>query len=93
MTGAQTKLVIALLVAMGLALCYLMLDWTSEFQHEGWTPIIILYEDLDPLSHVERWGIYTRHGEIGVILGVIVPLCLVAAAIYLALALRLRDGR
>src|SRR5262249_46389735 len=91
MTEAQTKFTIALLVASGLALCYRMLDWTSQFQHESWTPVIILYEDLDPLSHVARWGLYTRHGEIGVIFGVIVPLCLFAAAIYLALALRLRD--
>jgi hypothetical protein len=31
-----------------------MLDWTSEFRHPDWTPIIIFYENLDPFGHVEK---------------------------------------
>jgi hypothetical protein len=94
MTDAQHKLVIASLVVIGLALAYVMLDWTSQgTEHDGWTPIVILYETLDPLSHIEQWGLYTQHGVIGVILGVVVPLCLFAAAACMALWLNLRDGR
>jgi len=93
MTDEQYKLVIALLVVTGLALAYNMLDLTSQFLHEDWTPILILYLDLDPLGHVERWGLYTQHGVTGVILGVVVPLCLFAVATCMALWLGLRDGR
>ena len=91
MTDAQAKLVIAVLIGIGLILAYLMLDWTSQLGHEGWTPVVILYEDLDPLSHIEQWGLYTRHGATGVILGMVVPLCLFAAAAYIAVTVRLRN--
>jgi hypothetical protein len=72
-------------------LAYYLLDWTSQFRHEDWTPIFIVYEDLDPLGHIERWGVYTQRGALGVILGAVVPLCLFAAAAYLALKLRLKN--
>jgi hypothetical protein len=39
MTDAQ-KLVIALPVVIGLVLAYNMLDWTSQFGHDDWTPIV-----------------------------------------------------
>jgi hypothetical protein len=93
MTEAQHKVVIASLVLIGLVLAYVMLDWTSQFGHDDWTPILIIYETYDPLFHVARWGLYTRYGVIGVILGVVVPLCLFAVASYVALRLSLRDGR
>jgi hypothetical protein len=93
MTDDQHKLVIASLVVIGLVLAYNMLDWTSQFEHDDWTPIVILYEDLDPLGHIERWGLYTQYGIIGVILGTVVPLCLFAVAACMALWLSLRDGR
>jgi hypothetical protein len=92
MTDDQHKLVIASLAVVGLVIAYNMLDCTSQFEHEDWTPVLILYEDLDPLGHIERWGLYTQYGEIGVILGVVVPLCLFAVAAYMALRLSLRDG-
>jgi hypothetical protein len=91
MSDDQQKFVIAALVVIGLVLAYYMLDWTSQFRHEDWTPIFIFYEDLDPFGHVEMWGLYTPRGELGVILGAIVPLCLFAAATYLALKLRLKS--
>jgi len=53
--------------------------------------VFIGYEDLDPFGHVERWGLYTRFGAMGVILGAILPLCLWAVAAYLALRLRLKN--
>jgi hypothetical protein len=92
-TDAQITLVIAALVAIGLVLAYVMLDWTSDFQHGDWTPVFIVYEDLDPFGHVERWGLYTTHGETGVILGGIVPVCLFVVAAGLGLWLRVKDGR
>jgi hypothetical protein len=92
-TDAQIKLVIAALVAAGLALAYALLSWTSDFQHNDWTPVFIFLEDLDPFGHVERWGLYTTHGEFGVIFGGIVPLCLFTAAVGLGLWLRVKDGR
>jgi hypothetical protein len=42
MTDAQ-KLLIASLVVTGLVLAYNLLDWTSEFGHDDWTPIVIFY--------------------------------------------------
>jgi hypothetical protein len=62
----------------------------DQFQHEDWTPVFIAYEDLDPFGHVERWGLYTRYGVMGVIRGAVVPLCLLAVTAYLALKLRLK---
>src|SRR5262249_54087952 len=47
MTDAQ-KLVIASLVVIGLVLAYNMLDWTSQFGHDDWTPIVIFYGTYDP---------------------------------------------
>ena len=35
----------------------------------------IAYEDLDPFGHVEPWGLYTRYGQTGVIIGAIVRFC------------------
>ena len=63
MSDDQQKLLIAALVVIGLGLAYNMLAWTSEFHHEDWTPIFIFYEDLDPLGHVERWGLFTREAK------------------------------
>jgi hypothetical protein len=91
MTDDQQRFVIAALVVIGLVLAYFMLDWTSEFRHHDWTPIFIFYEDLDPLGHVEKWGLYTQYSDTGVILGALVPLCLFALAAYLALKLRLKN--
>lgn len=93
MTDAQIKLLIAALVASGFALAYGLLSWTSDFQHNDWTPVFIFLEDLDPFGHVERWGLYTTHGDLGVIFGGIVPLCLFTAAAVLGLWLRVKDGR
>ena len=87
MTDDQQKFLIAVLVVIGVVLAYFMLDWTSEFRHYDWTPIFIFYEDLDPLGHVEKWGLYTQYSETGVILGALVPLCLA----YLGLKLRLKN--
>ena len=91
MTDDQQKFLIAVLVVIGVVLAYFMLDWTSEFRHYDWTPIFIFYEDLDPLGHVEKWGLYTQYSETGVILGALVPLCLFAVAAYLGLKLRLKN--
>jgi hypothetical protein len=90
-TDGQQRFVIAVLMVTALVLAYNMLDWTSQFRHEGWTPIFIFYQDLDPLGHVQKWGLYTQYGEMGVILGAVVPLCLFVIAAYWALKLRLKS--
>ena len=91
MSDDQQKFVIFALAVLGLALIYYLLSWTSQFQHADWTPVFIAYEDLDPFGHVERWGLYTRYGQTGVIIGAIVPLMLFAVAACMAARLRLRN--
>ena len=86
MTDAQ-KLLIASLVVTGLVLAYNLLDWTSQFGHDDWTPIVIFYGAYDPLGHIAQYGVA------GVILGAVVPLCLFTVAAYIAFWLSLRDGR
>ena len=92
MTDAQ-KLLIASLVVTGLVLAYNLLDWTSQFGHDDWTPIVIFYGAYDPLGHIAYWGLYTQYGVAGVILGAVMPLCLFTVAAYIAFWLSLRDGR
>jgi hypothetical protein len=92
MTDAQ-KLVITLPVVIGLVLAYNMLDWTSQFGHDDWTPIIIFYGAYDPLGHIAYWGLYTQYGVTGVILGAVVPLLFFAVAACLAFWLSLAHGR
>jgi hypothetical protein len=92
MTDAQ-KLVIASLVVIGLVLAYNMLDWTSQFGHDDWTPIVIFYGTYDPLGHIAYWGLYTQHGVTGVILGAVVPLRLFVAAAYMVIRWSLSAGR
>jgi hypothetical protein len=77
-TDDQHKLVIASLLVIGLVLAYLLLDFTSQFRHDDWTPLVIFYGTYDPLGHIAYWGFYTQHGVLGVILGGVVPLCLFA---------------
>ena len=49
MTDAQ-KLLIASLVVTGLVLAYNLLDWTSQFGHDDWTPIVISTEPMTRLA-------------------------------------------
>jgi hypothetical protein len=92
MTDDQQRLLVASLVVIGVVLAYNLLNWTSQFGHDNWTPIVIFYGAYDPLGHIAYWGLYTQHGETGVILGAVVPLCLFAVAAYMALRLRLKDS-
>jgi hypothetical protein len=45
MTDAQ-KLLVASLVVTGLVLAYNLLNWTSQFGHDDWTPIVIFLRSL-----------------------------------------------
>ena len=87
MNDAQRKLLIASLIIVGLVLAYIMLDWRTQWG--GSFSIVVLYEAQNPTyaSLVDRWGIYTN-GVIGVLLGVVAPLCLFALAAYMALGAR-----
>ena len=64
MTDAQ-KLLVASLVVTGLVLAYNLLNWTSQFGHDDWTPIVIFYGAYDPLGHIAYWGLYTQYGVAG----------------------------
>ena len=58
MTDAQ-KLLISSLVVTGLVLAYNLLDWTSQFGHDDWTPIVIFYGAYDPLGYIAYWGLHS----------------------------------
>jgi hypothetical protein len=49
MTDAQ-KLLVASLVVTGLVLAYNLLNWTSQFGHDDWTPIVIFTEPMTRLA-------------------------------------------
>jgi hypothetical protein len=55
MTDAQ-KLLVASLVVTGLVLAYNLLNWTSQFGHDDWTPIVIFYGAYDPLGPYRLLG-------------------------------------
>jgi hypothetical protein len=82
MNASQRLLLIAALVAIGLVLAFVTLDW-----NEGWrggTKVFVFYEK--PLGMTsQQWGLYTQFGVGGIILGVATPLCLFAMAAFIAL--------
>jgi hypothetical protein len=89
MNNTQRWLVVAALVVIGVVLAFLMLEWD-----DGWrfnlTRVLIFYEAQDPRysNLIDHWGIYTRYGLAGILLGVVAPLCLFAVAGFIALGAR-----
>jgi hypothetical protein len=88
MNKSQRLLVIAALVIIGAVLSFLMLDW-----QDGWKPgssVFIFYEQPHEgySSGKEAWGLYTRFGVTGIMLGIVAPLCLLATAVFVALGMR-----
>jgi putative tryptophan/tyrosine transport system substrate-binding protein len=53
----------------------------------GMTRVLVFYERPDPQYHnlTDHMGVYSRYGIIGVLLGVITPICLFTAAAFIAL--------
>jgi hypothetical protein len=90
MNYAQRLLVIVTLVVIGLVLAFVFLNWgEGAFSNLGGNriAIVVFYQasqDRDSMFG-SGYGIYTMKGIPGIILGLIIPLCLFAAAAFVAL--------
>jgi hypothetical protein len=88
MNRAQRNLVIYALIGIGLVLSVLFLHWDDGIIFSG-TPVFVLHKVRETFSngqYVDRyWGVYTRFGTVGILLGVIAPLCLFVAAAFVGL--------
>jgi hypothetical protein len=82
MTKPQRLLIVASLVVVGLVLAFLMLGWGSQYDFLRATRVFVLYErqNVRYRNLSDEMGIYTEYGIVGILLGVIAPLCLFAAA-------------
>jgi hypothetical protein len=90
MNYAQRLLVIASLVLIGLVLAFAFLNWgEGAFSSLGGDRIALLVLREDRGSIIgSGYGLYTTKGIPGVILGLVAPLCLFAAAAFVALGTR-----
>jgi len=90
---AQRLLVICTLVAVGLVLAFVFLDWgEGAFSSLGGGRIALLVLREDRGSFIgSGYGLYTTKGIPGVILGLVAPLCLFAAA-YIALGTKTKSS-
>jgi hypothetical protein len=87
---AQRLLVIATLVVIGLVLAFVFLNWgegASSSLGGDRIAILVLREDRNSVFG-SGYGLYTTKGIPGVILGLVAPLCLLAAAAFVALGVR-----
>jgi hypothetical protein len=96
MNRAQRRLITALLIAVALLLPLLLLQWGTQWgTSSGEHALIIFYSTPTPgyPNSTDYWGIYTdgTSSLVGVIFGVIAPMCLLAGAAYLSLAGK-KDG-
>jgi hypothetical protein len=89
MNNTQRRLVIAALVVIGLVLAFIFLDW-GRIAGVSYSRILVFYERPNPYfpNLLDPIGIYTRYGVAGILLGVVAPLCLFAAAAFVALGAR-----
>lgn len=88
MNHAQRLLVIAVLIAIGFTLAFIFLDLGyGAYTIAGSGQIAILTLSSDATSQFRNgYGLYTQLGIPGVLLGLITPICLFAAAAFVALA-------
>jgi hypothetical protein len=88
--NAQRLLVIATLMVISLVLAFVFLNWgEGAFSSLGGDriAILVLREDRNSVFG-SGYGLYTTKGIPGVILGLVAPLCLLAAAAFVALGVR-----
>lgn len=94
MNYAQRLLVISTLVVIGLVLAFVFLNWGEgafSSLDSNRIAIVVFYQDPQRNSLFgSGYGIYTMKGTAGVILGLIAPLCLFAAAAFVALGMKVR---
>lgn len=81
--GRSESLVLVLALAViGIVLPFVVLEWDDRPRYtyrQGTIPIFIVSETPAPVGPHRR-GVYTHQGIPGVLLGVVLPLCLLAAA-------------
>jgi hypothetical protein len=83
MNSAQRWLVLASLVGIGVVLPFILLEWLpASWAYPAGVKILTL-----PPAHL---ALYATNGIPGFLLGVIVPLCLFAAAAFIALGTKPR---
>jgi hypothetical protein len=77
MSGQSKRFVSAALVILGLVLFFLFLRVGAP---SGTPTSAVLVTTLPALFSETTWDIYARYGSIGVVMGVVVPICAFAAA-------------
>jgi len=92
MNHSQRLLLIAFLVGVGVVLAYVFLNWgEGAFSIEHRIAILVLHQGhYANLLGQSGYGLYTDEGIPGVLLGLIAPLCLFAAAAFVALGIKAR---
>ncbi len=91
MNHAQRLLIIALLVLIGAILAFVFLNWgEGAFNSMGGDRIAILVLRAGDKNSMfgSGYGLYTMKGTAGVLLGLIAPVCLFAAAAFVALGVK-----
>lgn len=77
MSGRSKSLVSAVLIVLGLLLSFLFLRVGAPDES---STSAVLVMTLPALFSEATWEIYARHGSIGILLGVVAPICAFAAA-------------
>jgi hypothetical protein len=86
-------LVIVSLVEVGVVLAFVFLHWGGGASDYGsrMTILVLVHEKEYTLDGSGNYGLYTTVGVPGILLGLITPLCLFAAAAFVALATKARE--
>jgi hypothetical protein len=87
MNKAQHILVIIALVVIGVVLAFLLLSWGDRYG--GGHTVLVFYEAPIPQypNLTGRYGIYAAYeipAIVGILFGIVLPLCLFAVAAFLA---------
>lgn len=93
MNSAQRLLLIVILVAVAAVLAFVFLHWgEGAFNSMGGDRIAVLVLSQDRNTFIGNgYGLYTTNGIPGILLGLIAPICLLAAAAFVALATKARE--
>ena len=94
MNYAQRMLLISFLVGVGIVLAFVFLHWgEGAFSNIAGSriAIVVLYQENKGSVFGSGYGLYTTQGIPGVLLGLIAPLCLLAAAAFVALGTKARE--
>jgi hypothetical protein len=89
MNKYQRTLVVSALIVLAAVLVFAFLEWSDGYIPNA-TKIVTFYSEINPQYRnlINEWGFYTRHGVLGLLLGLIAPICLLAIAAFIALGAR-----